>query len=190
MKTLTIKASADGLDLAVAVCAPETPAKGLVQIVHGMAEHKERYYEFMEFLASNGYVAVVSDLRGHGESVKSEDDLGYLYGGGWLAMVEDISHPRLGPTGISGLPVTLLATAGSLIARSFAKRYDDSIQRLLPCGSPFGQSHEGRRTCPRRSDRSRPRQPSPLEDAEQPDFRLLQQVFQGLRSLRLAQQGC
>ena len=145
MKTLTIKASADGLDLAVAVCAPETQAKGLVQIVHGMAEHKERYYEFMEFLASNGYVAVVSDLRGHGESVKSEDDLGYLYDGGWLAMVEDIKviHDWARQE-YPNLPVTLFGhSMGSLIARSFAKRYDDSIQRLLLCGSPSDNPMKG-----------------------------------------------
>lgn len=73
MKTLTIKASSDELQLAAAICEPEIPAspagqpqapakpKGLILIVHGMAEHKERYYEFMEFLASNGYVSVVSD---------------------------------------------------------------------------------------------------------------------------------
>ncbi len=41
-------------------------AKAVVQIVHGMEEHKERYYSFAEFLNNNGYNVVVSDLRGHG----------------------------------------------------------------------------------------------------------------------------
>ena len=42
-------------------------AAGIVQIVHGMEEHKERYYDFALFLAKNGLHVVVSDLRGHGE---------------------------------------------------------------------------------------------------------------------------
>ena len=29
--------------------------KGIVQISHGMAEHKERYFPFMEYLVSKGY---------------------------------------------------------------------------------------------------------------------------------------
>jgi len=90
LKTLKLAASADDLELAVAVAEPEGSAKGIVQLVHGMAEHKERYYDFMEFLASRGYVAVIHDQRGHGASVKSEKDLGYMYDGGWKAMVEDV----------------------------------------------------------------------------------------------------
>ena len=42
-------------------------AAGIVQIVHGMEEHKERYYDFALFLAENGLHVVVSDLRSHGE---------------------------------------------------------------------------------------------------------------------------
>ena len=42
-------------------------AAGVIQIVHGMEEHKERYYDFALFLAENGLHVVVSDLRSHGE---------------------------------------------------------------------------------------------------------------------------
>ena len=168
MKHLKINASSDGLELAVTVCEPEglpqpegrqlpdgrqlpegepdgrprpegkPAAKGIFQIVHGMAEHKERYYEFMEFLASNGFVAVICDLRGHGESVKSEKDLGYLYDGGWKGMVEDVKCVQdWAKREYPGLPVTLFGhSMGSLIARSFAKRYDDAIARLIVCGCP------------------------------------------------------
>lgn len=44
----------------------EHPA-GVVQIVHGMEEHKERYYDFALYLAVQGLHVVVADLRGHGE---------------------------------------------------------------------------------------------------------------------------
>ena len=44
-----------------------------------MAEHRKRYFPFMEFLAENGYIAVIHDHRGHGESIKEKEDLGYFY---------------------------------------------------------------------------------------------------------------
>ncbi len=58
--------SSDGYKLSLAVFAAEE-GKAVIQIVHGMQEHKERYYPFAEFLCKNGYSVVVSDLRGHGE---------------------------------------------------------------------------------------------------------------------------
>jgi len=41
--------------------------KAVVQVIHGMEEHKERYIPFARFLAEHGYHVVLSDLRGHGK---------------------------------------------------------------------------------------------------------------------------
>ena len=79
MKTEKIKSSSDNLELEIAHIEPNSEIKGVVQISHGMAEHKERYYDFMEYLKDNGYAAVIHDHRGHGASVKSKEDLGYFY---------------------------------------------------------------------------------------------------------------
>ena len=50
-----------------------------------MSEHKERYYDFMEYLKEQGYAVVSIDHRGHGRSVKNKEDLGYFY-------TEDINY--------------------------------------------------------------------------------------------------
>lgn len=57
---------AENYSLSLMVFEVESP-KAVIQIIHGMEEHKERYYPFAEYLASKGYNVVVSDLRGHGE---------------------------------------------------------------------------------------------------------------------------
>lgn len=136
--TLKLKASADDLDLAVVAKEPQSAPKGIVQLVHGMCEHKERYFDFMDFLAASGYVTVIHDHRGHGESIKSKEDLGYMYKGGWKAMVEDVKIVGdWARARYPGLPFTLFGhSMGSLVVRSYAKRYDDTIDCLFVCGCP------------------------------------------------------
>ena len=59
----------DGHLLAVLAVVPEK-MRGVMQIVHGMSEHKERYLPFMEYMARRGFACVIHDHRGHGASVK------------------------------------------------------------------------------------------------------------------------
>ena len=77
-----IPSKVDGLQLSVMTITPDCAPIGIVQISHGMCEHKERYIPIMEFLASKGFACIIHDHRGHGGSVKSEEDLGYFYQGG------------------------------------------------------------------------------------------------------------
>ena len=134
-----INSRIDSLPLGVLVYSPDSAPKALVQIVHGMCEHKERYIPLMNYLASRGYASVIHDHRGHGQSVLDGQDLGYMYKGGWKAMVEDILTVQeyfrsLFPP---ELKLTLLGhSMGSMAVRAFTRRYDSSIDSLIVCGSP------------------------------------------------------
>ena len=143
--SMTLPASADGLDLAMLVCVPSGTPRGVVQLVHGMCEHKERYIPFMEWLTEHGYVCVIHDHRGHGASVKSPEDLGFFYDGGWQALVEDIHVVcDWARSQWPGLDYTLFGhSMGSLAVRSFAKRYDDRLDRLFVCGCPSDNPAKG-----------------------------------------------
>ncbi len=48
--------------------APE-PARGVVQIAHGLAEHSARYGRLADALNSAGYLVHAADHRGHGKSI-------------------------------------------------------------------------------------------------------------------------
>lgn len=52
--------------------APAEKPLGSVVIIHGAAEHSDRYRDFIDFLNNNGYDAYVYDLRGHGRDTKFE----------------------------------------------------------------------------------------------------------------------
>ena len=128
----------DGLALSLLVLVPECDIKGIVQMHHGMAEHKERYLPFMEYLASEGYVAAIHDCRGHGESVKCKDDLGYMYRAGANGLVEDTYQITLFlKERWPNVPLILFGhSMGSLVVRTYTKKYDENLDLLIVCGSP------------------------------------------------------
>jgi alpha-beta hydrolase superfamily lysophospholipase len=114
------------------VCPPEP--KGLVLILHGMAEHAARYFELADFFCSNNYIVTTYDQRGHGQTGQDSGELGFFSSGnGWERVVQDVkeiswslreSYPKL--------PLFLIGhSMGSVIARSavisFANVYDRAV---------------------------------------------------------------
>ena len=87
----TILSELDGLPLSVLAVLPGEgiQPRRVVQLVHGMAEYKERYLPLMEYLAGQGCVCVIHDHRGHGKSMHDGEDKGYLYGVGGAGLVAD-----------------------------------------------------------------------------------------------------
>ncbi|WP_192843047.1 alpha/beta fold hydrolase [Aureimonas frigidaquae] len=59
-------ATADGARLALRHEPARIPARGIVFILHGLAEHSARYDRFAQWLAHEGFHAVAHDHRGHG----------------------------------------------------------------------------------------------------------------------------
>ena len=69
---------------------PEGPARGVVQLVHGVAEHIDRYDAFAAFLAEHGYAVAGDDHLGHGQSIADSTELGWFAEkDGWKLLVED-----------------------------------------------------------------------------------------------------
>ena len=136
---LKLQSDYDGLELDVFIIEPDNPQlKGVIQISHGMCEMKERYTDFMEYMAQQGYACIIHDHRGHGNSVKDKADLGYMYGGGADALVEDLHQITMqAKARWPQAPFILLGhSMGSLVARVFLKKYDGELQALVLSGSP------------------------------------------------------
>ena len=133
---------ADGLVISCLALVPELGRdekyRGIIQIVHGMSEYKERYLPFMEYMAEHKYVSVIHDHRGHGKSVRTRDDLGYMYGSGAGGMLKDIEKVNRDIRRyLPDLPLILFGhSMGSLAVRAFASEHDDCMDMLIVCGSP------------------------------------------------------
>ena len=145
MKEFTITSPCDGLELSCLFAEPSAEPKGIVQLSHGMCEHKERYVPLMEFLAQNGYASVINDHRGHGASVRSKEDLGYMDKRGWLSMVLDTKAVTdWARKRWPGKQLTLMGhSMGSMVARSYLKRFDEYIDAVIVCGCPSDNPAKG-----------------------------------------------
>ena len=111
---------------------------GIVQLLHGVAEHIGRYDAFARFLNSHGYIVVGNDHLGHGLSVAGEAYRGYFADrDGWIHVSNDtrtlqIMTARQFP----GLPYFLLGhSMGSFLTRTYLIRFPGTVDGAVICGT-------------------------------------------------------
>lgn len=120
--------------------ADKASPAGVVQIVHGMAEHISRYDAFARTLAQAGYIVCGHDQIGHGESSRPE-----LYGcipshGGEQMLLNDMGTLR---ELVSGLvtpktPYFLFGHSfGSFLTRAYIARVAEGLSGAIICGTGF-----------------------------------------------------
>ena len=116
---------------------PEGRPRGVVQIVHGVAEHTGRYDPVARFLAARGYVVCGEDHLGHGKTV---DDGKYGYFGkrdGWTLVTADVRQLRvLMGEKFPGVPYFLLGhSMGSFLARTYLCAYPGTVNGCILSGT-------------------------------------------------------
>lgn len=116
----------------------EGPYVGVVQLLHGMAEHIERYDDFASFLNSQGYIVVGNDHLGHGASISAEIGHGHFADhDGWTHVSNDtrtlqIMTARLFPN----LPYFLFGhSMGSFLTRTYLIRFPGTVDGAVICGT-------------------------------------------------------
>ena len=120
------------------ICVPDTPPKGVVQIAHGIAEHIERYDDFMRFLAENGFVAVGNDHLGHGKSAVTLEERGFFAErDGWDYVVHDMKRLRdQVREEYHDIPYIFFGhSMGSFLTRTFLILYPDLYDAAILSGT-------------------------------------------------------
>lgn len=107
---------------------PQTQAKAAVAIHHGMAEHMERYTDFITYLTSNGVAVFMHDMANHGFSNQNRAELGFFgKKDGWLGLIKDYktvfecmrkAYPAI-------KHIAFGHSMGSFIVRCFDARYPE-----------------------------------------------------------------
>ncbi|MEM7279100.1 MAG: alpha/beta fold hydrolase [Pseudomonadota bacterium] len=127
----------DGHDIPLQVWRPEGAPTHILQILHGLGEHSDRYARFAKAANERGIAVYCHDHRGHGEHA---DQLGYFAAkNGWGLLVADaLAVFRHVEAEHSGVPIILLGhSMGSYIAQSFLIRHSPSIAALILSSSTW-----------------------------------------------------
>jgi alpha-beta hydrolase superfamily lysophospholipase len=108
-------------------------AKGLVAIVHGLAEHSGRYEQVVDFLCAAGWSVATFDCRGHGQSGGRRAHIDYFqeYLDDTGSFLDEVKR-----AGYAGVPILLGHSQGGLIAARFAQMLPDAVAGLV-LSSPF-----------------------------------------------------
>ena len=113
--------------------------RAVLQISHGMVEYIDRYKDLARYLCSKGFAVVGHDHLGHGKSVKSEKDWGYLGENGFEYMVKDIHKvQRHFQRRFRGVPYFILGhSMGSFLLRYFLTKYGKEIDGAIIMGTGY-----------------------------------------------------
>lgn len=109
--------------------------KGVVQIVHGMAEHAGRYEAYARYLNEHGYIVVADDHRGHGKT--DPKTLGYAKRNMFEGTVKDEGViARYYQKQYPGLSYFLFGFSyGSFIVQTCIARFGDILDGAVIAGS-------------------------------------------------------
>jgi len=115
---------------------PEGRPRGVVQIVHGVAEHIGRYDSVARFLASRGYVVCGEDHLGHGLTAGGK--FGYFGPkNGWDLVARDVRRLRqLEGEKLPNLPYVILGhSMGSFLTRTYLIRWPGTVDAAVLSGT-------------------------------------------------------
>lgn len=110
-------------------------------VIHGMQEHAKRYFDFAEFLQKNGFVVLLSDLRGHGFTATSKEDFGKGQGDDIFAeIIEDQKILCAYLENQYNLPLYLFGHSfGSFVSQKLIQVYPN-IKKAVICGTTNGSN--------------------------------------------------
>ncbi len=112
--------------------------KAVIQIVHGMAEHIDRYDELARYLVNRGFVVCAEDHVGHGGTATGPSDYGHIpLRGGKNIVVGDVHtlHRMVART-FPDVPYVLYGhSMGSFIVRAYIARYGNELTACVLSGT-------------------------------------------------------
>lgn len=124
----------DGTMLEVKLDKAKNETIGIVHLLHGMAEHMDRYDPLVESLNQQGYDVLRHNHKGHGKELE-ESDRGHIDN---MSQVADDTY-EIAQTMCAhyyNIPYIVIGhSMGSIIARIFVQKYPDAAQGLILSGT-------------------------------------------------------
>jgi len=151
-KDFYYKSSNNWNDVHATEWKPEGEIKAVVQIVHGMTEHIERYSSFAEYLNAHGFLVVGNDHLGHGLTTVEKEEKGYFGKDGINYLLSDIHTLRtMYQEKYPNVPYLFLGhSMGSFLTRIYLSQHGEGIEAAIIMGTghmPAPVLASGRELC-------------------------------------------
>ena len=116
----------------------EATPKGVIQIIHGMAEYIDRYDDLARYMVERGFVVCAEDHIGHGATASSPEEYGHMpINGGKDILLSDVHalYEKVHEC-FPGVPYIMYGhSMGSFIARCYIARYGDDLAACVLTGT-------------------------------------------------------
>ena len=129
--------SSTGLRLDYRLWLPEGQPKAVIQLVHGMAEHIDRYDGAARAFADAGFAVVGHTHLGHGTQARIKGF--FAEKDGWQHLIEDVHLLRQRTQQhLPGVPYVLLGhSMGSFVVRCYLMQYAQGLSGAILSGTGF-----------------------------------------------------
>ena len=125
--------SGDGFNLFWKAWIPDAKPKAVIHIIHGYAEHVDRYKNVVDELVPDSYLVIAKDHRGHG---RSDGKRGHVKSFEQYIEDERTFYKEIIERDYNGIPYFVLGhSMGSIIALNYAERYQDDINGMILSGT-------------------------------------------------------
>lgn len=112
--------------------------KGVIQIIHGMSEHKKRYEHFFKFFTERGYLVFLHEHLHHGTNNLSQEKLGIFENDFPKLIEEQIEYTKKLKEEYPELPLYIFGhSMGSFIAQEHMKSCSTMVEGYILCGSCY-----------------------------------------------------
>ena len=116
---------------------PDGPARGVIQLTHGVGEHLRRYEHLAQTLTDAGFFVHGHDSRGHGATIAAGAEPGVIGTDGWARTLEDLDvMVDRGRAEYPGLPLVLFAhSMGSFATQQYLLDNSDRVDAVALSGT-------------------------------------------------------
>jgi len=116
---------------------PDIEPVGILILVHGMAEHIDRYEPFAKYMCEKGFVVAGNEHLGHGKSAENGRKGYFCRRDPATVVVRDVHRLKKMVEGeYQGIPVYIFGhSMGSLITRNYLTRYGSGVKGAVISGT-------------------------------------------------------
>ncbi|MEE1475483.1 alpha/beta fold hydrolase [Fusobacterium sp.] len=112
--------------------------KGIIQIIHGMSEHKDRYKHLFKYFSERGYLVVLKEHLHHGHNNIDQKKIGIFENDFNQLIIDQVNYTKELKKLYPETPIYILGhSMGSFIAQEHLKLCYNIVDGYIICGSCY-----------------------------------------------------